>query len=279
VSISIIRRFVSAAAGFALLMAVSPARSQGFMSSSSGATSGSSFGSNQGSGSSFLGSSGSGSSSTGFLGSSGGGSGSSFLGSTGTGTGSRTGTGTRGGTTTTPGSTTFLGPSYYSPVAMGFSGLTTFPASSANPSVIRSSQFGSAMFNITQSTLGTGTSSTAYNSKSSYGTAVVQPAVAAAAMNISTVGVRKAPSYVTEARFRLPPVALAALEADVRGAVENSSPLQSNGNRVRVVMDGPVVVLRGTVGGRDDRNLAEDLVRLIPGVTAVSNELTVRSAE
>jgi hypothetical protein len=274
-----LRHLIPATAGFALLVATVPVRGQGFMSSSSGSSSGSSFGSNMGS--SGFGSTGTGSSS--FLGSTGTGSGSSsFLGSSGTGTGTRTGTGSRTGTTTTtPGATTFLGPSFASPLAMGYSGLTTFPASSANPSVIRSNTFGTTMFTIPTSTITSGSSSgtSAYNSKSSYGTAVIQPAAGAAEMYASTVGIRKSPTYVTEPRFRLPPVSLGALETNVRGAIEQSSQLQSNGNNVRIMMDGPVVVLRGTVEARDDRNLAEDLVRLVPGVTAVSNELIVRTAE
>jgi hypothetical protein len=159
---------------------------------------------------------------------------------------------------------------------MGLSGLTTFPTSSANPSVIKSNQFGTAMFTVTQTTL-TGTGN--YSGKGMTGVAVVQPTAGGTPTYGSSVGVRKAPTYVTEPRFRAPLVSLPAMEVNVRTAVERSGRLQANGNALRVVMDGPVVVLRGTVTDRDDRNLAEDVVRLIPGVQEVRNEIAVRAAE
>ena len=280
-SILILRRFLPAAAGVALLFAAVPVRAQSFMSSGSG-ISGSSFGSGTGSGtgmgsgssfgtssgSSFLGSSGS------FLGSS------SGIGTSGVGTtgGSRT-TGGRGGAgTTTPGSTTFLGPSYGSPVALGYYGLTSFAASSANPSVIRSTQFGNAMFTVTSSTPSGGN----YSSVRPYGvtgSANIQPAAAGMPLYASSVGMRRAPTYVTEPRFRFPAPSLAALEVDVRSAVERSARLQSNGNTIRVALDGSLVKLVGTVSDVEDKHLAEDLVRLVPGVREVSNELTVKTAE
>jgi hypothetical protein len=277
-SMRVVRGLLPAGAGFALLIAAVPVRAQSFMGSSSG-VSGSSFGGSPGSGSGMgSGSSFGTSSGSSFLGSS-----SSFLGSSGTtgsGTtpGSRTTGGRTGAGTTTPGSTTFLGPSYLSPVALGYNGLTTFPASSANPSVIRSTQFGNAMFTITQTTPAGGN----FSSVRPYGvtgSANIQPAAPGMPMYASTVGVRKAPTYVTEPRFRFPAPSLAALEADVRGAVERSNRLQSNGNSIRVALDGSLVKLIGTVSDVEDRHLAEDLVRLVPGVRDVSNELTVKTAE
>ncbi len=153
--------------------------------------------------------------------------------------------------------------------------MTTFAASSANPSVIRSTQYGTAMFNVTSSISNIGK----FTGNSSTGTATVQPVASGTPYAASTYNIRRVPSYYTSPGFKLPPANLTAIEAEVRGAIERSDRLQTNGNKVRVKMDGPVVVLLGSVEDRDERRIAEDLVSLIPGIREVKNEVTVRTAE
>jgi osmotically-inducible protein OsmY len=55
----------------------------------------------------------------------------------------------------------------------------------------------------------------------------------------------------------------------------NSDRLPSHGN-IRVEVDGPTVVLRGTVSDDHERRQAEALARLTPGVRDLRNELSVR---
>jgi len=277
-SMSILRRLVPAAAGLALLAGVLPAPAQTFTKGSSGSsgqsfsTSGGSFGS---SGSSGFGSGGSGS----------GGSGSGFNmsggGNSGTG-GSNFSLGVNSILTTTNrtsgnanavGGTTFMGPSLGSPIALGLSGLTSFAASSANPAVIRTNTYGAAMFNITSSQP-TGGSFGTRSFGNTGGTATVTVSAPGAPMYASSVGIRKSPTYLVEPDFEVPAVPFTRVTAEVRSAVENSPRLRAPGNNVQVFMDGPVVILRGTVNRRD-RFLIEDVVRLVPGVRDVRNELVV----
>ena len=52
-------------------------------------------------------------------------------------------------------------------------------------------------------------------------------------------------------------------------------PALPSASQIRLEMAGQTVVLRGTVASEDERQLAEGLVRLEPGVAAVRNELVV----
>ncbi len=67
----------------------------------------------------------------------------------------------------------------------------------------------------------------------------------------------------------------AAVRTDLQGVLVRSSSLPS-ARDIQVAMDGSVVVLRGPVSNDDERRLAENLVRLTPGVHDVRNELQVR---
>jgi hypothetical protein len=62
---------------------------------------------------------------------------------------------------------------------------------------------------------------------------------------------------------------------ELQGVVTRSSAL-SKDSKVQVGSDGTAVVLRGTVANEHDRQLAEMLVRLSPGVHTVKNELIVK---
>jgi hypothetical protein len=64
------------------------------------------------------------------------------------------------------------------------------------------------------------------------------------------------------------------LQRDVRELVANSPALASTRN-IQISIEGPFVVLRGTAATQHDRRLAENIIRLTPGVNAVRNEISV----
>jgi hypothetical protein len=83
-----------------------------------------------------------------------------------------------------------------------------------------------------------------------------------------------APHYTTSPGFNYRPAGPNIIQSDVQGMLARSSALSSNRD-IRVAVQGPVVVLSGTVASEQDRHLAESLVRLSPGVHEVRNDLTV----
>jgi len=91
--------------------------------------------------------------------------------------------------------------------------------------------------------------------------------------NLATAG-RRLPSYTAVAAFAYRPAAPNQLQRDVTGVLARSTALSPD-REIQVVVEGPVVVLRGTVPSEGDRRLAESLVRLSPGVGDVRNELQV----
>jgi len=92
----------------------------------------------------------------------------------------------------------------------------------------------------------------------------------------SSVGVRRAPAFTTDLGFAMSPAPAAQLQADVRGAFTNGA-LPPGLDSVRhSVEEGGVVVLRGEVASDRDRQLAEAITRLTPGVMEVRNELVSR---
>src|SRR5206468_1401571 len=64
------------------------------------------------------------------------------------------------------------------------------------------------------------------------------------------------------------------IQSEVERVLARSTALGAN-RKIRVVVEGSAVVLRGTVASRHDRRLAEALVHLIPGVNEIRNELQV----
>jgi osmotically-inducible protein OsmY len=113
---------------------------------------------------------------------------------------------------------------------------------------------------------GSGLSSTGQLSTSSYAGA-------------SSVGTRRAVSYITEMALDTPPPprSPAAVRSNLQAILSSSSRLPSAGNiRVSTTPEG-VVVLRGRVATARERRLAESILRLSPGVTVVRNELRVSS--
>ncbi|QJW96857.1 BON domain-containing protein [Frigoriglobus tundricola] len=80
-------------------------------------------------------------------------------------------------------------------------------------------------------------------------------------------------TYSSQMRFAVPPVQATQMQADLRGAIDGSI---SNPKSVQVITDANNnVVLRGSVKDDDEVRLIEGLVRITPGVGAITNELTV----
>ena len=197
----------------------------------------SSFGGNMGGGSAFGGNMGGGSA---FGGNS------AFGGTSGTTTG-------RGGSTQV-GATSFLGSSYANPLAMGLSG--------GSGTTTTNTAFGNAMYNLNTNRSGTATvSSSSGLQNSQFG----------AGYNI-----RRLPAYAATIKIKdlPPPPSAAQVQNDLQTMFARSSDLDRR-DSVRVVMDGPVVVLQGQVADDDERRLVENMVRLTPGVHDVRNEVTM----
>jgi hypothetical protein len=91
----------------------------------------------------------------------------------------------------------------------------------------------------------------------------------------STVGIRRAPSYVTVVGFQRPPrIAPEAIRADLRESFDRS-PRLTNGQGIQIAVDGSTVVLRGTVPTMREKRIADVLARMGRGVVDVRNELVV----
>ncbi len=255
-----------------LLLAGAPAFAQ--TSGSSGAFGGS--GSSGGSfgGSSSFGGGGAGGMSSGGSGSGFGGSGgSSFSGGSGSGFGGGSSSGnsafggasgiTPGGQSSTSsipgrsgpsaaiGATSFLGAYYGNPLAQGLGSGSQ-------------AKFGSPLYTLTT----TGQT----------GTASIRTTNPASGYFGAPIGVRRLPAYATTLKIRDMPAPETALQVrdDLRNMLAGSGQLDSK-DAVRVLMDGPAVVLQGEVVDDDERRLVENMVRLTPGVNAIRNELAARN--
>ena len=79
-------------------------------------------------------------------------------------------------------------------------------------------------------------------------------------------------SYTASVRFATPPMTAPRMQTQVRAVLDRSISL-SNPRGIEVVSDGAVVVLRGAVKDEDEARLAENMIRLTPGVRDVRNEL------
>ena len=101
------------------------------------------------------------------------------------------------------------------------------------------------------------------------------------ANGFNTIGVRRTPQYMTiVANSMLPPPAPAGqLQASLKATLSQSSQLPS-GKNLNVAVESfnnqPVVVLQGTVATEEERRLAENLLRLTPGVRLVKNNIQVQ---
>jgi BON domain len=90
----------------------------------------------------------------------------------------------------------------------------------------------------------------------------------------SGTGTRR-PAYVVGLGSGFRPPGPAVTQTEVEQVLARSTGLSPNRD-IRVAMDGPTVILRGTVATDYDRRLAEAMIRLSPGVYAVRNELEVK---
>jgi hypothetical protein len=189
-----------------------------------------------------------------------------------------------GSLTTTPGaggrigSTTSTGPTAANPFQATYSN----PLAVGLPGNNRSTTFGSPMYrNVgTAVTTGTTTGRTGVLGSgiaSGVGTANIS---SNGAVGASSIGVRRAPQYITELSSDVPlvrpagPVGPLRVQTELQSVIGRSSSLPSRGN-IQVLTDGQTVVLRGQVTDERERRLAEGVVRLTPGVRDVRNELQV----
>lgn len=143
--------------------------------------------------------------------------------------------------------------SYFgNPLGIGMSGTTTTNAPKA--------AFGQPLF-------GAVTSSTAADQAGDSG----------AGSGFSTIGMRKAPSYVTVLSDDIPLIQHppADLQRNLKEVLRRSTTLKGKDSIAVTVNDDAIVILRGLVPTDRERRLAESLIRLTPGVVDVQNELTV----
>jgi hypothetical protein len=84
-------------------------------------------------------------------------------------------------------------------------------------------------------------------------------------------------AYAAQVQFKLPGGnAMPQLQSDLRGAIDRlPNTMLANPAAVKIDVDGRNVILRGTVRDEDEMHLIEGLVRLTPGVRAITNELTL----
>jgi hypothetical protein len=150
--------------------------------------------------------------------------------------------------------------SYYSnPLAAGVSSTGTAARS-----------FGSPLYTIantsSQLTGGVGSASIMTGSLSNSG------GYSSSSMYRPTYSVSDAPAI-----YRPTPIIVTPLQprADLQQVLTRSSALSSK-DSLQVMSNGRIIVLRGTVVSEHDRQVAEGLVRLSPGVSDVLNEITVQ---
>lgn len=94
--------------------------------------------------------------------------------------------------------------------------------------------------------------------------------------NFSTIGTRRAPSFITVMSPDMPRVTHkpAEMRAELVRSLEASTFLKDK--KVDVTVEGVVVTLKGEVGSERERAIVEGMVRMTPGVRDVRNELVVQ---
>ena len=142
--------------------------------------------------------------------------------------------------------------------ASGSSGssFTSTLNSSGAIQTLKTNSLGSPLYAVATSTTTTGTSTSSPTS-------------------FSTVGTRRAPSYVTVVGFRRTPrLAPETIQADLRQTFDRA-PTLTSGPGIQIAVNGSTVVLQGTVPTIRERRVAEVLARMAPGVIDVRNQLQV----
>lgn len=100
-----------------------------------------------------------------------------------------------------------------------------------------------------------------------------------AGFGYTNTNLNRTPRYTTVLGEDFAPIVTppAALQSKLQDTVSRSSALKSR-DQIRVAVDGDVVVLTGFVASERERGLAENVLRLTPGVNAIANQLVVRGA-
>lgn len=125
--------------------------------------------------------------------------------------------------------------------------------------------FGAPLYTITATTGLLGGATATLGTSSTFGPSGTNP---------SYFG-RRSPTYITVLGFDPPETLPNELQAKLQQVVARSSKLPSSPT-IRVVFDGNIVVLRGMVANDRERRMAENIIRLSPGVRHVRNELMLR---
>jgi osmotically-inducible protein OsmY len=234
----------------------------GFGTSSGGGFAGSGFGSSSGGG--FAGSGFGTSSGGGFAGGFGSSAGGGFAG----GGGGMTGLG--GFTTTTQvGTSTVFGKYLGNPYAAGIATGRNNTASQYARNFPVTLSFGQPVYTTTGATGTAGRTGLTGITGLAGGAAATANRFAGA----SSAGIRRAPGYLAEPTFDVPPRSRTELiRPDLQSLIARTQRLPSAAN-IRVSSDGDTVVLRGRVSSERERLLTEAMIRLTPGVRAVRNEL------
>lgn len=94
-------------------------------------------------------------------------------------------------------------------------------------------------------------------------------------MNTNVNTYRRPPSYSTSVAFKYRPTPRTEVQSNLRQLLARSSDLAGN-DSLQVLLDGQTFVLRGTVAEYQQSRLAENLLRLSPGVRNVRNEIQVQ---
>jgi hypothetical protein len=90
------------------------------------------------------------------------------------------------------------------------------------------------------------------------------------------VSTRPAAAYTTVIGFKYRATPSGEFLANLGDVLARSSDLADT--KIQLILDGPTVVLRGNVSDWEQRRLAENLLKLTPGVSVVKNELVVVQA-
>jgi hypothetical protein len=187
---------------------------------------------------------------------------------------------------------------YYNPLAQGLVSSNSSGTSSSNAAAFGTPLFSNLSSSSSSSSLGgrntgsafggsstTGSSfggigsSTSRGSTGLSGTATIRGGTGTIAPGFTgsswgpAIG-RRGP--VTGATLRVPARAIPILSrrGDLQQIIAGSTRLSAPGN-ITILTDGNTIVLSGTVANEDDRRMAENMLRLAPGVQTLRNDLTV----
>jgi BON domain len=224
---------------------------------------------------------------------SGGNSTSGGLGSTSSGLGGSSGFGSTSGSTSTGISTANPFYSYYAtPTAFGINSSSGFASSTTNTlaqvangtSTLSSTKptaaFGQPEYKNTTGTSTTGafgSAGTAFSRTGPGGFGGAPMGGTGTSTPTATTSAPTPPRFVTTIGFSYQPMVASQVQVDAQRTLANITSLDPNRN-INVALVNGALVLRGTVANDDDRRVAEAIVRMMPGVHDVVNELQSRTA-